>query len=425
MKRLPLADELPYRFYPPTLSPFWNWTACRLLPRWLRRHQQVEQVDIAGTEHLLPLLERGDSVLLAPNHPDHADCYMMFDLGRRVGRPFYYMAAYQIFAGKNRWVLPRIGVFPVDREGSDLTAFKTGVEVLAAGRNPLVIFPEGEIYRLSDRLTPIREGAVAVAAAAVRRLADPARTVSIVPVALKYRFLDHADPLPRLHRVMEDLEARFTWWPQTHRPLVERIYYYAQGVLALKEHEYLGSMQTGTLAERLAALARTILDRVEDRRVGKRRDDSVPVRVKELRRVCLDALADPATTPETAAEVRRDLHDLFVTVQLFSYPGDYVREDPTLERVSETLLKFEEDFLGVGEAPPHAPRRGVMRLGEPIDVRARLAAGGKPRVAVGALTSELEARMQALLDTIGPGRAIPAPPLHRAGALRDGQQVPG
>ena len=406
MKRQPLSDQLPYRFYPPRLDPLCLWASGLIGPRMLRREHRVEEVDIAGTEHLAPLLGRGDAVLLTPNHPDAADCFMMFELGRRVALPFYFMAAYQLFRGRPRWLLPRIGVFPVDREGADLTAFKAGVDVLARARNPLVIFPEGEIYHVSDRLTPIREGAVAVAAAAAKRLADAGKTVWIVPVALKYRFLDGADPLPSMLAVMDGLEAHANWWPRRRRPLVERIYDYAEGMLGLKEYEYLGTSRPGPLTERIAYLARAILDRIEDRRAGKRRDDTVPVRVKELRRACLDGLADPATTPDQAGELRHDLHDLFVAIQCFSYPGDYVREAPTLERVAETLTKFEQDFLGAGDVRPHAPRRGVLRLGEPIDVRARLAVPGRPRQAIAALSAELESRMQALLDTIGPGRAL-------------------
>jgi hypothetical protein len=189
---------------------------------------------------------------------------------------------------------------------------------------------------------------------------------------------------------------------------VERIYRFAEGMLGLKEFEYLGACRQGTLRDRIGALTGTILGRIELRHAGKVRDDTVPVRVKELRRACLERLADPATTADEAARLRRDLHDLFMAMQSFSYPGDYVREDPTLERVSETLMKFEEDFLGVAEAHPHAPRRAVVRLGEPIDVRERLANAGKPRLAAAALTSELEAKMQSLLDTIPRGRPIPS-----------------
>jgi hypothetical protein len=49
-------------------------------------------------------------------------------------------------------------------------------------------------------LTPIREGAVAVAMAAEKRLAAAGKTMWIVPVALKYRFLEDHDPLPACAR---------------------------------------------------------------------------------------------------------------------------------------------------------------------------------------------------------------------------------
>ena len=60
-------------------------------------------------------------------------------------------------------------------------------------------------------------------------------------------------------------------------------------------------------------------------------------------------------------EARRDLEDLFLVIQIFSYPGDYVRLNPTVERVAETLMKCEEDILGVDQAPPRpAPGRGQV-----------------------------------------------------------------
>src|SRR6185312_14602976 len=182
MRQLPLADQLPYRFYPPAIRPLVVWPGKFYLKSALSRMHRVKELEINGLERVAPLLNKGDGVLLTPNHPDHADCFVMFELSRRLGTLFYYMAAYQIFQGKNRWILPRIGVFPVDREGADLTAFKTGVNILANGQNPLVIFPEGEIYRLAERLTPIREGAAAVAAAAARKLAESGKTVWVVPV---------------------------------------------------------------------------------------------------------------------------------------------------------------------------------------------------------------------------------------------------
>ena len=412
MNRLPLSDQLPYTFYPPRLQPFCLWLGRRLVRGMVRKHHWVEEVDFAGVEQLRPLLDRGDGVLIAPNHTDHADSYLMFEFSRRVNRPFYYMAAYQIFQGRNEWFLPRIGVFPVDREGSDLTAFKTGVDVLSQGKHPLVVFPEGEIYHLGDRVTPLREGALALAATAAKRLVEKGKNVWIVPVGIKYRYLENHDPTPALHDLMDELERRATWWVDRNKNLVERIYHYAGGMLHLKEYEYFGEPQHGPLTERIAALREHILHGVESRRMpeGKRRTAcsalGVPERVKELRKACLEALADPKTTPDQATALRKDLHDLFVAVQSYCYPGDYVRQCPTLERAAETLAKFEEDFLGVYMVRPRGPRRAVIRLGEPIDVGARLAAAGKPRLAVPALTTELEVKIQALLDAIGPGRLL-------------------
>ena len=45
---------------------------------------------------------------------------------------------------------------------------------------------------------------------------------------------------------------------------------------------------------------RCLLERIEDRRLGKRSTEDEPVRVKELRRVCLDALAAPGVTADEA-----------------------------------------------------------------------------------------------------------------------------
>jgi 1-acyl-sn-glycerol-3-phosphate acyltransferase len=409
MRRLPLANHLPYRFYPPRIDPLWIRLGRLFIGRLLRHDFEVHAVEVAGLEQLTPLLGRGDGILITPNHCDNADAGVMFEVSRRAGRPFYFMAAYQLFAGWNRVHLPRLGAFPVDREGADLRAFKAGVEILAAGEHPLVVFPEGEVYHTADRLTPLRDGAAALAAAAVRKRAGAGRTVWILPAAIKYRFLEDHDPLPALVRLMTDLEARFTWWPRTGRDLVARIYSYAEGMLALKELEHYGEVHRGPIQGRIAALRASLLEQIEGRRLGKRGHGPDPVRVKESRRACLEALAVPGVTPEEAEALRRDLNDLFVVVQLYSYPEDYVKECPTVERVAETLMKFEQDVFGVsGMIRPRGPRRASVRLGTPIDVAAALRSAGKPRHAAAALTTELERRIQELLDALGPGRPLPA-----------------
>ena len=87
---------------------------------------------------------------------------------------------------------------------------------------------------------------------------------------------------------------------------------------------------------------------------------------------------------------------MFAAVQAYSYPGDYLKAEPSLSRIAETLLKLEEDLLGDGSYP--APRDVSVRFGEPIEIGAFLAEGGYTvKTAVEPLTREMGQRIQALL----------------------------
>ena len=74
-------------------------------------------------------------------------------------------------------------------------------------------------------------------------------------------------------------------------------------------------------------------------------------------------------------------------------------------------MKCEEDFLGVDQAVPRAKRRAVVRFGEPIDLSERLASSGQTRTRqlVPALTSEVEVKLQRILDAMPPGRRLVEP----------------
>ena len=386
MDRQPLVDQFPYRFYPPKFGRFW-WHAGRPYNtfQFLRREQKVVELDIQGSEHLEPLLGRGDGVLIAPNHPDSGRSGR--DLrGKPPGGTSVRLPGGLPALRRDGPASSCLGSVPSRSIAKGPTSGPSRRESRSSSRrdHPLVIFPEGEIYRTCDRLTPIREGVVTFASTASKRLADRGKTVWLVPTAVKYRFLEEVDPLPSLVEVMDRLELRFTWWPRSDLPIVDRIYAYAEGLLALKELELLGSARQGPIKERIATLRDSILDRIEDKRVGKRRVDTVPVRIKELRRVCLEALTEPGVTPELASELRRDLNDIFVALQLFSYPGDYVRAEPTLERIAETLLKFEQDTprqRGRGPPRPTPGDRPIRRADRRRQAPGRTgqAEGGQPQ----------------------------------------------
>jgi hypothetical protein len=82
-------------------------------------------------------------------------------------------------------------------------------------------------------------------------------------------------------------------------------------------------------------------------------------------------------------------------MQLYSYPGDYVLENPSVERMAETIEKFEEDVYG-GMIRPKGERSARVILGHPIDVSAE-SHGLRPRAAATALTCKLEKTIKELM----------------------------
>jgi hypothetical protein len=90
-----------------------------------------------------------------------------------------------------------------------------------------------------------------------------------------------------------------------------------------------------------------------------------------------------------------ELEQLFLAQQLYSYPGQYLRRSPTLDRIAETILKLEEDVLELEHYP--APRRAEVIFGEPIDVLEELRAKNlKAKTGVRPMTELLRERIQGL-----------------------------
>ena len=142
-----------------------------------------------------------------------------------------------------------------------------------------------------------------------------------MPAGLGYRFLDGHDPLPALHSLMDRLEARFTWRVQSGRPLPERILRYADGILGLKEVEYLGSPQPGTFKERSCNLIEQILQRIEVAASGETVGDGAATGQGPASRLPGHPRESDVSRNSEALEARRDLDDLFLVIQVFSYPG--------------------------------------------------------------------------------------------------------
>ncbi len=370
-----------------------------LINRELRRGQKIVELDFGGMEHVERALTDGAGVMVTPNHSFHYDSYVMIEAAHRIGTPFHFLTAWQVFA-MSKWheqqVLQWHGCFSINREASDLQAFKTAVDILRENPHPLVIFPEGDIYHNNDRVTPFRDGAAAIAMAAAKKATRP---VVCIPAALKCFYLD--DPTEELKSIMTRLEESLHWRPRPDLPLTERIYRFAEGLLALKEYEELGQPQTGSVRERTVRLAEAVVVRLEQQHQVANKGGIIPERVKEVRRAVIKAIEQDGATPESKSKLANDLDDLFFVIQLFSYPGDYVAQQPTIERIAETLDKFEEDVLRADYPGIRGTRRAVVRFGESIPVPKER----ETRDAVEKWTDLVECRVQGLLDEINAGAA--------------------
>jgi len=360
----------------------------------------VQEVELRGVDHLREALRDEQGVLLTPNHPGSADPFVLYDLADDAGCPLHFMAAWELFHDcrrYTRWILQRHGVFSVDREGTDLNAFRQAVEILKTGRPPLVIFPEGEVYHINDRITPFREGPAVIAVTAAKKGNRP---IAALPTAIKYYYLE--DPTPGLQTVMEQLERQLLWRPRTDLSLADRIYRFAEAALGLKELEFTGTTSTTPLPQRVQNLREFVLSSIENRLELSAENKSVPERIKAVRQRIRTDLENLTLDDPLRMQRQRDQDDVFFCVQLFSYPGDYVEESPSLERIAETIDKFAEDVLGQRRASVCAPRKVIVSVGEPIVVD-----GGDRKSAGPKLTRRLEQSVQQLLDDMPDSVAKP------------------
>ena len=362
----------------------------------LRNTLRVHEVVPRGWERVAELAAAGDSLLLAANHSDHADPYVLSNVGVKYKLRMRFMAARELFDrnAARTWFLQRMGVFSVDRDGPDLAAIKTAIEILARGGCPLVVFPEGEIYHHHERLDPLHEGVASIMLRGAGKIAE-GRNAWLVPVALRFRH----DPTVE-HTFcsrLSKLEDRIGWKPRPSIPTDARIIRLGTGILSLKEVEYLGEAGQGTLPERIQALCDRLLSEEEARHGRDAKADTPPERVRGLRYRIRRRLLDEENPPgrEEREDLEEDLDRVFIALQAHSYPADYLLSEPSLDRRAETIVKLEEDLLGDCEYP--APRAATVVAGEPISVSGMLGDGSLTPKSSRELTLLLEEKLATLI----------------------------
>ncbi len=396
-------DRIPYRtprrWWSPLLRPrFIRWFRPYRIRRIARRERLIE-VEVRGVDIIRAEIERGHGVMIVSKHVGHVDPYIYLVAGDQLGTPFYYMAGWQVFEmlpWLNRLILRMHGCFSVDRESNDLRAFRQAVDILQNLPNPFVTFAEGEIWHHNDVVFPFRPGAAAIALAAAKRAQRP---IVCVPAGMRYLYAQ--DPLPALEELMDALERHFGWQPRRGAPLGERLVRVADAWIAQRETEFLGGPRPGDLPARIGRLLEKVLSGVEERQ-GVRPSDgaTVPDRVTPLRQHAIKERESALANSADVHQAERDLEEVYVATQLYSYTRDWDATSISTERLAEIMDKLEEDILEKPTATLRADRRAALAFGEPIPV----APGKRSRDEAASLTKRLEEAVLSMVQSI-PGTA--------------------
>jgi 1-acyl-sn-glycerol-3-phosphate acyltransferase len=362
--------ERPYQFVPAYRATWFPWMFARLglFRRTLRLEHGVVDHECRNVDRLRDSIRNGHGIMLCSNHPRMGDAVTMGHLARETPCIFYVMASWHLFnQGRfRRWMLRMLGGFSVNREGLDRQAVDEAVRILQTAERPLLIFPEGTTSRTNDQLMALMEGPAFIArTAAKRRAKQDGGTVVVHPIAIKYMF--QGDLKKSVCPVLSEIEQRLTWQPEPDRPLIDRLVRVGNALLTLKELEYGVPMSTSmSLRERQTNMVNHLLDPLEAQWIGSPRRDGIAVRIKNLRMKIFPELSRNVLDASERRQRWNQLRDTYLAQQIDCYPDQYVRGYPSVDRILETVEKFDEDIHDI--ARRHGQLKAIIEVGEAITV---------------------------------------------------------
>ena len=366
-----VVTDSDYQFVPPHSNKHWPRFLSWFVPGILRRKYGVREVECRGAEKLKTLVDAGHGVLMAPNHSRMCDAFVLDALTHAIRRPTYVMASSHLFHQSRfqSFFLRRLGAFSIHREGVDRKAVQHGVDILVEADRPLVVFPEGTVSRANERLKSLMDGVSFIARSAARKVEkqESRQKVCVVPIAIRYLF--QGDIEETAGKILTDIELRLSWTSQHHLPLIDRIKKVGLALLSLKEMEFLGFTQTGPYEKRLENLINSLMHPLEREWLGEERHDSVIARVKELRKAIVPEMVSNTIDSVELERRFKQLKDIEMAQMLCLYPPNYIAENPTVDRILETVERFWKHLSGADS--PHPPLKAIVEVCEPIEVQGK------------------------------------------------------
>lgn len=405
-------SDAPYQFFEPKPNRFITWLARQVNRAFILsgKNHRIKEVQISGdTESAGKALAAGERILFVSNHPSHSDPQIVTEVHRRIGADSCFMAAYDVFLRNKTaaWLMQRFGNFSIDREGSDRKAMSAAIDTLKVGRQSLTIFPEGNVYLTNDRVTPFLDGTAFIALKAQAALKET--PLKIVPISLKFTHLTtpRESVTQRMLQLARDCGYAF---PEgsTDRPI--------NSVLGLGQHIVKGYLEShgfseeleedAPLYETLTSFADHLVEGLESKLSLEAAAD-VPLidRIRKIRSKIHQLRT--SDSEETLPNLDELADKAILAFRVNGYLTPYLTEHSTIDRYDETVERVAEDFYSKA-MPRTGPRRALVHIGEPLDVGQYLEeAGGKARLAVGKITSDMEAAVQSGIDTLNEANNAP------------------
>lgn len=413
--------DVPYRFFPARYSPTVSWLAKQInrtliLPG---QNHRLQEIELAGEiDKVQSLYEKGKRLLFVANHPSHSDPQLMFEVQRRLGVPSAFMAAYDIFlrGSIQAWVMQKTGAFSIDREGNDRKAMAEAINILKSGGLALTIFPEGNVYLMNDRVTPLLDGTSFIAVKAHQALKGNGEVV-VIPLSFKFSQMD--DIRPQIWERLEQLAKDCGYEGELDQGAPQKAVLAVGGYMlshflgektAIKEADIDFTVTSPVeMQDQLFDLSRRLVADLESE-LEMETDEEVFI-VDRVRKVRSRIHQLRLSTESNDEETRDDLAPLadraILVFRLLAYVLPYLNEHPTLDRYAETVERLCEDFYSKS-FKPLGPRKALVRIGEPIEVGSVLAqVGGKSRDAVPELTAAMEKRITTGIDVLNESNETP------------------
>ena len=390
--------EKPYKFVPPYTL---NWLP-RLMLRvgvlesLLRKRYGVVDHECRNLDRLKKSLDAGHSIMLTPNHPRMADPIAMMHVARETSSLLYTMASWHLFNSGwfTRFMVRLMGGFSVNREGLDRAAVDYAIKVLKTAERPLLIFPEGATSRTNDQLMVLMEGPAFIArTAAKRRSKEDGGKVVVHPVAIKYLY--EGDIERACDPVLTEIEQKLTWRPDPTLPLIQRVRKIGNALLTLKELQFNVVTNTGDpLRERQSALVNVLLHPLEEEWLGSPCEGGIATRIKNLRMKIFPDVTRAEVDDDERERRWQQLEDTYLAQQVDCYPAHYISEMPSVDRILETVEKFEEDLEN--KCRVHGQMKVILDVCEPIEVSPERDRSAKTDPLISNIQSVLEQRLEQL-----------------------------